>query len=79
MGKVPLIGSKKINATIISEVVSTSGKYNVFLAVHFQHGEKCFDVGTFNTKDGSVVRRHYSSQPEAIAYHAINPACVSSD
>ncbi len=69
---VPLIGSKKIDATIITEEKSYSGKYEIFLATHFVRkgdgSQQCWDVGSRNTTNGEVIRRHYFNQQEALAF-----------
>ena len=63
-----LIGRKKIDAIILSEVISTSGKYKAFFAQHYRGDGSCYDVGTFNTETGKVIRRHYPSKVEALAF-----------
>ena len=72
-----LIGSKKIDATIIIEEKSYSGKYEIFIATHFRKrpagftsdgAQQCWDVGSRNTTNGEVIRRHYFNQQEALAF-----------
>ena len=67
-----LIGSKKIDASIITEEKSYSGKYEIFIATHFvcKRGEtlQCWDIGSRNISNGEVIRRHYLNQQEALAF-----------
>ncbi len=63
-----IIGRPKINAIILSEVTSTSGKYKAFFAQHYRYDAQCYDVGTFNTETGETIRRHYPAKVEALAF-----------
>lgn len=53
---------------IITKALSTSGKYEIFYGEHIRAGKQCFDVGSLNGKSGEIVRRHYSTKEEALAF-----------
>jgi hypothetical protein len=64
MKQVPFIGQRKPDIAILSEAVSWSGKYRVFLGQHFVEGHLCFDVGAINNQTGMITTRHYLGRTE---------------
>jgi hypothetical protein len=65
-----IIGKKSIDAIKLFSFKSTSGKYDGFLATHYDGKQQCYDVGTFNNATGEVVRRHYKKREVAIAFYS---------
>lgn len=59
---------RQLDCVILTTVMSTTGKYECFLGEHFVHGRNCYDIGALNTSNGVVVRRHYLSKEEALAF-----------
>jgi hypothetical protein len=59
---------------ILEKTISTSGKYMLFIGIHFEKGHTCWVVGCSNKATGEMVMRHYNEQipgcvaPQAQAY-----------
>jgi len=67
--KMMIIGKKKIDAIQLAHFTSTSGKYDCFLATHYNGSYQCHDVGAYNKATGEVVRRHYKSRELAMIFY----------
>lgn len=54
----------KLDRIILAQCLSTSGKYQLFLAEHILHGKFCYDVAALNKETGLIVSRHYNLSKE---------------
>lgn len=54
---------KRLERIVLTQVISTSGKYQLFLCEHIVNGSFCYDVVALNVETKLVVSRHYRSDP----------------
>ncbi len=57
----------EIDAIVLAEANSTTGRYKVFLAEHIVDAQSCYDVGCFHLRNGQMIRKHYRNREEALA------------
>ena len=65
------ISIKPIDAVVLAEALSITGRYKVFPAQHWIEKNSsivpCYDVGAVKLHRGQVTRQHFLSKEEAVA------------
>lgn len=56
----PALSFRRPNVNIQEEKLSTSGKYLLFIGVHYEAGHTCWVVGSSNRESGEIIMRHYN-------------------
>lgn len=70
----PALAFRQPEVNILEKTLSTSGKYLVFLGIHFEKGITCWVIGCSNKANGHITMRHYNEgikgcvAPRAQAY-----------
>lgn len=72
--KCPFCGDRQVSIErkvkdliLLSQALSTSGKYEIFYGEHMNKGSQCYDVGGLNCMTGMITRRHYTDKAAALA------------
>lgn len=65
----------KLGCVVLSDCISTTGKYYAFLGEHLVKGIPCYDVCAMATTStiedahaGVAIRRHYKDKVEALTF-----------